>query len=438
MSRGDTDQAIRLFEKVLDEDPLCFEAWANLGSIYIDTGQADRAQVALARALELDSKSVAVLANMANLANQLGDSVRAAELYRRVLSLAPHDTETWYDLARIKRFSEDDPDLAAIRERLEDASLDGERRMFLDFAIGKALEDIGAYDAAFFHLSRANSFRHGTSSFDLATHTRLTDRLIKTFDQAFFVNRMGIGTGSKVPVFVLGMPRSGTTLIEQILASHSQVYGAGELNIFGNLTGDRVSPFPEASATLTGSDLTSLGADYANALTARDPNALRITDKMPRNFLFVGLIAVAVPNARIIHCRRSAMDTCLSCYSLHFPTGQMFSYDLATLGGYYRNYRRLMDHWHRVLPGRIFDVDYEHITLNPEREVRKIIAYCGLEWEDACLDFDRTTRQVATASAAQVREPIHARSVARWRHFEAHLGELRSALGPYADDVAVE
>jgi tetratricopeptide (TPR) repeat protein len=438
MSRGDTAQAIRLYKKALDDDPRCFDAWANLGSLYMDAGKADRAEAALVRALELDPNSVAVLANKANLANQLGDTAGAAELYRRVLSLVPDDAEIWHDLARIKRFSEDDSDLAALRKLLEDASLEGERRMFLDFAIGKAFEDIGEYDAAFYHLSRANKFRHDASPFDIASHSRLTDRLIDTFDRPFFTNRMGTGLASEVPVFVLGMPRSGTTLIEQILASHSQVYGAGELNEFGNLTGNRVVPFPEASLDLTGADLTGLGADYVHALRALAPDALRITDKMPRNFHFVGLIAVAVPHARIIHCRRSAMDTCLSCYSLHFPTGQTFSYDLATLGGYYRNYRRLIDHWHRVLPGRILDVDYELLTVNAEREARRMIAYCGLEWEDGCLAFDRTTRQIATASAAQVREPIHTRSVARWRRFETHLGELRSALGPYADDVTAE
>ncbi len=436
LQRGELRAAIRLFEKAVKTEPGRFEAWANLGGLYLDTGKADQATAAFARALAIDPTSVPVLANAANLANQQGDSARALDLYRRVLDLAPDDAEVWHDLARIKKFSCEDPDIATMQALAMAGHLGDEARMYLDFALGKALEDAGDFDGAFDHLSRANKLKRAALPFNLASETRLADRLMQTFDQAFFTHRLGMGIESQVPVFILGMPRSGTTLVEQILSNHSQVFGAGEVNDLANLAGARVVPFPDASADMTSADAAALGNDYVSGLRALAPDALRITDKMPRNFYFIGLIAMAMPNARIIHCRRSAMDTCFSCYSMHFPLGQAFSYDLASLGGYYRNYRRLMEHWHRVLPGRVLDVDYETVVSDIDTMARRLVAHCGLEWEDACLDFHNSTRQVATASATQVRQPVHDRSVARWRRFESHLGELLEALGGYADEAS--
>jgi tetratricopeptide (TPR) repeat protein len=432
---GEQEHAIEIYNRLLKSDPQQFEAWANLGSLYLEAGDSTRAEQAYSKALELEPNAVPVLTNLATLANQVGDRERALNLYHQALEQAPEDAEIWNDLAQIKRFTSDDADIEVMKALLSGEDLAPEKRMFLSFALGKALEDTGEYDEAFGHLLQANQIKRADTPFELAREEQLVDQLIQTLDAQFFVQRMGMGVKSKQPVFIIGMPRSGTTLVEQILASHSEVHGGGELETLGQVIASKVSLFPDGAEALSGEDFRQFGENYISRLMELAPEAQRITDKMPRNFYFIGMISVALPHARIIHCRRSPMDTCFSCFSLHFPYGQDFSYDLTSLGGYYRNYRRLMSHWHRVLPGRILDVEYEALVTDPEMQARRLIEHCGLEWQEACLEFHNSSRQVATASAAQVREPIHNRSVARWRRFGDALHELQSSLGPFSEDV---
>jgi len=260
--------------------------------------------------------------------------------------------------------------------------------------------------------------------------------LVEIFSPSFFSQRQDIGFKSELPMFIFGMPRSGTTLVEQILASHSQVHGAGEINDLVDTVKELMPTFPAGAEALPLEAWRALGERYVRRLVERNPNALRVTDKMPRNFYLAGLIATALPDARIIHCRRSPMDTCLSCYSLHFPYGQEFTYDLEVLGRYYGIYMQVMEHWRKALPARMLTLDYESLVADPETETRRLVSFCGLEWDDACLDFHKSKRSTATASAAQVREPIYRRSVERWRRFERELEPLRVALGPYADGFA--
>jgi len=435
MLKGDFDAAAKLLRRALKSDPDNFAGWANLGAVEAEREAPDAAAEAFRRALALQPTSVPVLSNLAALANQTGARDDALALYRQTLDIAPGDAELWHDLARIKRFEAGDPDIVALESLAADPSLDDDAAMFAAFALGKAYEDIGDYDRAFACTARANDLKWRRHSFDLDAEARFAERIAAAFPQSFFTERLGAGSASDLPVFVLGMPRSGTTLVEQILASHSEVFGGGEREDLKAAVAAAVRPFPDAVQGLPSDALRALGDDYAARLGRLAPGARRITDKMPRNFYFLGLIGAALPNARIVHCRRSPLDTCLSCFQLHFPYGQEFTYDLATLGGYYRIYRRLMDHWRKVLPGRILDVDYESVVADPETEARRIIAHAGLAWEDGCLDFHRSKRQVATASAAQVREPVHGRSVARWRRYERQLQPLREALGPYADEA---
>lgn len=432
MLAGDLDGARKAFERTVKSQPGNFAAWANLGAVYLHMENAVAADRAFKRALELQPDSIAVLGNLAALANQTGAEPEAVAYYRRALALAPDNAELWHDLARIKRFAPDDPDLGALRA-LGAADLDDEGAMYAAYALGKAYEDIGEWDRAFTHMARANAIKRTHATFDLEAERRFAARLTDSFPASFFVERMGVGSASELPIFVLGMPRSGTTLVEQILASHDAVFGGGERDDLKDVVAAAIRPFPAAVSEMPAAAWRSLGDDYAARLGKLAPDASRITDKMPRNFYLTGVIGAALPNARIVHCRRSPMDTCLSCFALHFPYGQEFTYDLAWLGGYYRIYRGLMEHWHRVLPGRILDVDYEQLVRDPESQARRIVEFCGLPWQDQCLDFHTSKRQVATASAAQVREPVHRRSVARWRRFAAHLGPLRDALGPYAD-----
>jgi tetratricopeptide (TPR) repeat protein len=430
---GDLEVARRALEKAVRAQPGNFAAWANLGAVQQQLENTAGAQRALNRALALQPDSVPLLSNLAALANQTGASKEALALYRRALALAPDDAELWHDLARIKTFRPGDPDLAAI-EALTGG--DGERAMFAAYALGKAYEDIDEWDRSFERTAQANAIKRRQVNFDLAAEVRFARRLMERFSAAFFAALGGVGSDSELPIFILGMPRSGTTLVEQILASHDAVHGGGEREDLRAVVGKGIQPFPDAVAGLQASDWRALGDAYVSHLARLDRSAKHVTDKMPRNFYFVGVIAAALPKARIVHCRRSPMDTCLSCFGLHFPYGQEFTCDLAELGGYYRAYRGLMEHWHGVLPGRILDVDYEQIVSDPETQARRLIDFCGLPWQDQCLDFHNSKRQVATASAAQVREPVHSRSVARWRRFEKYLGPLRAALGPYADPIS--
>lgn len=236
------------------------------------------------------------------------------------------------------------------------------------------------------------------------------------------------------------MPRSGTTLVEHILASHSRVYGGGELSDLRRLAGglNKLSPtghdFPDGVADLGPKDLHRLGRTYWEAVRRRAPDAPHVTDKAPGNFRYLGLIHLMLPRARIIHCVRNPVDTCLSCYKLLFVSGQNFSYDLVELGRYHRLYTRLMDHWRAVMPGRILDVRYEDLVAAQERETRRLLEFCGLPWEDACLSFHTTRRLVKTASATQVRQPIYKSAVGSWKRYARHLGPLLESLGPLAGD----
>jgi hypothetical protein len=255
--------------------------------------------------------------------------------------------------------------------------------------------------------------------------------------------KAGQGAPSTLPVFIIGMPRSGTTLVEQILASHPQVWGGGELmhlkEAVARLSGPEgaESPFgyPELVRLLDGAQLRALGAEYCEALRAAAPPTMmttttRMTDKMPANFLFAGLIALVLPNARIIHVKRDPLDTCLSCFSILFLGNQPHSYDLAELGRYYRAYLHLMEHWRQVLPpGAMLEVQYEEVVADLEGQARRIVAYCGLEWDDACLDFHRTERRVWTASSVQVRQPIYRQSLGRAEAYRHWLQPLLEALG---------
>ncbi len=428
------DKASGALRDVLKVRPDHVDSWINLGALHIKAGEAQKAGKALKRALELQPKSVPALANLANLKKQLGDNEAATGLYRQALALAPENAQLWYELTLVKKFQSRDADFTAMENLRKSRKLSDRDRMHTNYALGKALEDIGDFDATFACLAEANGLRRSAVHFDIETERAMFDRLIKIFDTQFLADHSRVGNDDERAVFVLGMPRSGTSLIEQILASHSDVFGAGERSYLSDVLADAVPGFPEAATLLTGSSFQNIGKAYVERLTKLSSRAKRITDKMPRNFLFVGMLAVILPRARIIHCRRSPMDTCFSCFALHFPYGQEFSYDLAELGAYYRLYRRLMEHWHRVLPGRILDVTYEQVVADPEPQARRLAKFCGLKWQDACLDFHKNKRQVITASATQVREPVHSRSVARWKRFADHLVPLAEALGDDVDE----
>jgi tetratricopeptide (TPR) repeat protein len=413
------------------------EAHRLLGTVLRLQGRGVDAVAVLRRAVALDPQSAKAFLHLAISLAEVGRLSEALDADRRAIALRPQYPGALAHLARLKRFAPGDPDLAAL-EAADNDHLDEVDRTILLFALAKAFEDTGEFDRAFGYMKRANDLKR--RSVDYRSEQRLAElrRIETVFDRDLLRRFAGAGCGSEVPILITGMPRSGTTLVEQILASHPAVFGAGELPHLHQLStvvpllDEHRTPFPEGVANLTAEDLAHLGHGYVARLRQLDPGAERVCDKQPLNFRHLGLAQLIVPNATLIHCVRDPLDTCLSCYSLNFGAVD-FAYDLSELGEYYRAYLELMAHWRSVLPpGALLDVRYESLIADFEKEARRIVAHCGLPWDDACLSFYDAARQVNTASFAQVRQPIYTDSLARWRRYEKHLAPLTVALGDAA------
>jgi hypothetical protein len=331
------------------------------------------------------------------------------------------------------RFIAADPQIAAMEQLAEDsASLSIGDRIELHFALAKAYDDVGRHAEAFRQWLDGNALKRRQIAYNEPAMLGDLGRAQAVFTAELIQTWQNVGQPSSVPVFIIGMPRSGTTLIEQILASHPKVFGGGELKHFRKavdgvrtrLGGSAI--FPELVSGLIAEDFCDLGARYVAEIERLAPAAMRITDKMPGNFIYAGLIHLALPNATIIHVVRHPVDTCISCFSKLFADEQLHTYDLAELGRFYRHYQALMAHWHRVLPaGRVLDVRYEDVVDDLEGAARRIVANCGLPWDSRCLDFYRTERSVRTM---QVRQPIYKSAIGRWRAYESFLGPLLAEL----------
>jgi len=428
--------AARISGRAVELGPNSAEHHHNHGIALKNAGQASSALEAFRRAEELDPRSAEAINQQGVVLRALGRSDEAIECYRRSLRVQPRFAETYRLLANVRTFTERDDDIRKMERLLADPGSGAGDVMRLCFALGKAYEDIKDYDDAFRCFERGNKLRRESFEYDVGEDETKVQRIAQVFDSDLFERHRNEGCPSDVPIFVLGMPRSGTTLVEQILASHSKVFGAGELGDVERLAGSSRfgsgARFPENARQLKTDAFRALGDSYVAGLRSRGTGQTRITDKMPQNFFFIGLIHLIVPAARIIRCVRDPVDTCLSCYLQFFGGRQPFAWDLTELGRYYRAYQALMDHWASVLPGRILEVRYEDLVADTETESRRLIDHCGLAWEDGCLAFQRTDRPVLTASASQVRRGIYTSSVARWRRYERHLGPLIEALGPAA------
>ena len=327
-----------------------------------------------------------------------------------------------------------DPHVAAMENLARNMSvLSAEDQTLLLFALAKAAADAGDHARSFRRLVEGNALRRRTIAYDEAASLGELERIASTFTGELMARCGGLGDPSAVPVFIVGMPRSGTTLVEQILASHPGVFAAGEIDAFGQcvaaqgLAGDA---FPEGVERLPGQAFRQIGARYMDGVGAIAPGAQRIVNKRTDNFRFAGLIHLALPHARIIHTQREPIDTCLSCFSKLFGEELPYTFELGELGRYHLGYERLMAHWRTLLPTEVMlEARYEELVADPEGQSRRILAHCGLDWDARCLDFHRTERRVRTASAAQVRRPIYGGSVGRWRAYEPFLGPLVHALG---------
>jgi hypothetical protein len=436
-------EADTLYREILARDPGCAEAihaHFNLGLLQRERGMPEAAITHYIKAIALAPADAEIHSNLGRLLGELGRITEARAAFEKAVALSPRCGAHYLNLVHCDRIAADDPHLAAMEKLVQDQGELGEQdRIDLDFALGKAYADIGQHARSFEYLLRGNARKRKLLVYDEAAGLGELERIARVFDAKRVRKGKRLGNPSYRAVFIVGMPRSGTSLIEQILASHPKVFGAGELVAFQNAVaglrkGDNGAlPFPELMLNLPGHRFRELGQRYLEAVTPLAPGAVRITDKMPGNFRFAGLIHLALPNARIIHAQRDPIDTCLSCFSIQFTAGgSEYSYELGEPGRCYRAYAALMTHWRNVLPaGVMIDVQYEDLVDNPRREARRMLEHCGVEWDERCLAFTDTARPVRTASAAQVRRPIYRSSVGRWRPDGALLQPLLDGLnGP--------
>ena len=442
-TQGRIDEAIVHYERAIALKPDHADAHNNLGVALAVRGNLDEAMVHYERALAIDPNHAGAHNNLGIAFKDQGRFDDALAQYGRAIAIRPAYAEAHYNRAEIKTFHDGDAELAALRALADRNDLPANHAMYIYFALAKALEDCGDYERAFEHLRKANDLKRRQIDYDEPAVGKFFERISNVFDSSLFDRFQGEGHPSSVPIFVLGMPCSGSTLVEQILASHPQIYGAGELaeleiaaNTEWSSNGQTV-PFPECIPVLDSAALRRIGQSYLARLPALADGKARIVDKLPGNFFRIGLIRLVLPNARIIHTVRHPIDTCVSCYSKLFASGFDFSYDLAELGRYYRCYIELMAHWRSVLPpGAILDVSYEDVVDDLQGQARRLIDYCGLPWDDRCLNFHKTNRPVKTASAVQVRKPLFRGSLQRWRKYEAHLDPLLHELGDIVNGVS--
>ncbi|HTO67453.1 MAG TPA: sulfotransferase [Bradyrhizobium sp.] len=434
---GKMDRAISHYKTAQEISPSYADAFGNLGNAYLELNRLEESIEQNRLAIARNPSRFGSYNNLGVAYQALGRFEEATWAFERALELSSDEASIHLNLANMEKFKPDDrrlPSLRGLADRV--AQLDDEKKIAVHFAMGKALSDLKQYDEAFEHLKQANALKRRTIDYDEPQRLAMFKNIETKYTPELFKAKSGSGDASWSPIFILGMPRSGSTLLEQILSSHSKVFGAGELETFKDsinecVESQRILPaYPNLVELLSPEHILRIGQTYTTRVRALAPDAPHIVDKMPINFMFVGLIHLALPNARIINIRRDPLDNCVSCYSLFFTGTQPFAYDLAELGRYYRGYEQVMEHWHKVLPpGVLMDVQYEDLVADLEGVSRRVLGHCGLEWEDACREFHETKRVVRTASTMQVREPLNRRSMGSWRRYEKHLGPLFEALG---------
>lgn len=404
------------------------EVWSNLGVLYSELRRPDEAAKMYDRALEIDPEYVPALFNRGGLHEEQGEREQGAELYRRILAIEPGHAGALSRLVHARRLaSPDDPLLDELRRAIAAVRDDPEAREELFFALGKALDDLGQYEEAFAAYRTANELGMARGpAYGAAAAEAAVGRLIEAFDAEWIRSH---GTGSAVaPIFICGMFRSGSTLVEQMLAGHPSITAGGELDYLPWLAGRHLSPYPERTLAATREELAGVADRYVSHVRKLFPESSNVTDKRPDNFLYLGLIKALFPSARIVYTRREPLDVCLSIWFQQLAGGLAYATDLENTARYYKQHERLMQHWQDCLGDSLFTVDYDELVREPEPVLRRLLEFLGLEWDARCLAFRESGSQVKTASVWQVREALHTRSSGRWRHYEPFLGALRSIL----------
>lgn len=437
LKAADYSPAIEHLRRACELEPDLVEAHFALGQAYNKFDKAEMALAAYERVLKINRDHPQVRLGMATVLSSLGRMDDAATCLGEAIGRRLNVPAAYHALVNTRKFSTEPPELTSILNELADPAVVGADSYQLHMAAGKLLSDLKRFDDAMDHYLKAKTFTE--RNFDITSYRKKVDSLIEIFDAELLAAKTGFGSPSDIPVFVLGMPRSGTTLTEQICSSHPDVHGAGELSKLWQMAAvsgmnDEVDPgFGPLVKTMTIERSQTLAQDYLAFLSQYSDTDLRVVDKMPHNFEIVGLIAILFPNARIIHCRRDAIDNCLSCFTSDLNDKHRYTSDLHELGLYYREYDRLMTHWKALLPGRIFENRYEELISDQEAQSRRLIDHLGLPWDDACLRFFEKEGSVRTISRWQVRQPIYTSSVKRWKNYGGKIQPLIDALGDLAD-----
>jgi tetratricopeptide (TPR) repeat protein len=431
---GQYSQALASYQEALERHVTRpEEVHLNRGVIFSDClNQYDGAERELKKALAINPVYVPALINYANLHEDLGRRELAASMYERLLALEPDSPSALARYSQLKDFTDiDDPLIGRLRAALNYPGISPATQANVEFSLGRALDACGAYDAAFQIYRQAN--RHsresappGTGYYDLALEEKYTDRLINVFAQSLPSAPQPQATQPR-PIFICGMFRSGSTLLEQLLAGHPSITAGGELDFIPRAVNTVLAPFPDSFDSIPAEQLNRLAADYRAMLVERFPEAINVTDKRPDNFLYIGLIKALFPQAKIVHTVRDALDNCLSIYFLHLDPAMSYALDLMDIGHHYRQYVRLMSHWKRMFGADILDVSYDSLLRDPKPQLEQVLAFLGLDWDEGCASVG-PGRAVKTASVWQVREPLYTRSSGRSRHYAKQLEDLRKYI----------
>ena len=442
LKRGKRMEAIEAFSRATALEPRNGHAWELLASTKAGAGYPEAAAEAFRQAIALSPNAAGYHMGYGHTLKTLGDQPASLRAYREAIRLRPQFGEVYWSMANLKIFTFEDAEVDAMEDQLENTELTKVTDVHFRFALGKAYEDRKDYDKAWNYYKSGNERQRPLVKYDPVANSIEKEAVRKYFSRDFLRKAEGNGYPGEGPIFIVGLGRSGSTLIEQILASHSQVEGTEELAVLGNLS-DTIGRyrndkqmFPEVLDTMRPLDWRALGLEYLDgAKRYRMTDKPIFTDKLPNNFPFIGLLHLILPNAKIINARRHPIDTCLGNYKQLFGHGQNFTYDIFDLADYYKEYCLTMDHWNEVLPGKVLDVHYEETVTDLEGQVARILEHCGLPFEEKCVRFHETERAVKTASSEQVRQPIYTGGMGKWRKYESHLGDWMEELGPIIDDL---
>lgn len=434
--------AIEAFEKAAKLEPNNAEGWTGLGNAYGRAMYPEKAIKAFEKALEISGDAPGLLSSYAWELKTVGDQDAALDAYRRAIKSQPGFGPAYWSMANLKVFRFADEEIETMLQQVEGDDLAEVDDIHFRFALGKAMEDKKDYDRAWHFYHTGNQRQRATVEYEPSETEMRQNAIRQVFDADLLSQRAGAGYEVRDPIFIVGLPRSGSTLVEQILASHSRVEGTSELPILANIAEsigryrtDGVR-FPEGVRDLRNKDLRAYGMQYIEeSRRHRVTDKPMFTDKLPNNFPLVGFAHLILPNATIINARRHPFDSCLGAYKQLFGRGQNFTYDMLDLAHYYQQYDTTMKHWHEVLPGKVLDVHYEETVTDLESQVRRILDHCGLPFEENCLRFYETERAVKTASSEQVRQPIYSSALGKWRQYEEHLDIWREQLGYIVDEL---